>query len=191
MHAPRRTLGVALAAGLIFALAGCITLPGPRATVIPTRGAVTPVPSPSWETLAPTPAPTATVSPTSAPDALCVNGRAVLAGNDVVFSLTGDCADVTIAGNRIVVQMSGSADTVLLQGSNNDVTIGAMGKARIEGNDNTFVSGPIESLQIAGDRMRIDADGAIGDITVNGNDNTFSAPGYGTIQDNGGRNVFG
>lgn len=191
MHAPRRTLGVALAVASVFALAGCIALPGPRVTVVPTRGAVTPVPSPSWETLAPTPAPTATVSPTSAPDALCVNGKAVLAGNDVVFSLTGDCADVTIAGNRIVVQMDGSADTVLLQGSNNDVAIGDMGDVRIEGNDNSFVSGVIGSMQIAGDRMRIDADGAIGDITVNGNDNTFSASGYGTIQDNGGRNVFG
>ena len=160
MHAPRRTLGVALALATTLALAGCIVVPGPRTTVIPTRGPATPVPSPTWETLAPTPAPTVTVDPAPAPDALCVNGKAVLAGNDVSFAVTGDCAEVTIAGNRIIAQIAGSADTVLLQGSGNSVTIGDMGDVRIEGNDNSFVSGAIGSLQIAGDRMRIDADGA-------------------------------
>lgn len=191
MHSPRRTLGVAFAVASVFLLAGCIVLPGPRATVVPTTGPVSPLPTPTWETRAPTPAPTVTVDPAPAPDALCVGGKAVLVGNDVSFAVTGDCAEVTIAGNRIVVKMDGAARTVLLQGSNNTVAIGEMGDTRIEGNDNSFVTGSIGSLQIAGDRMRIDADGAIGDVTVNGNDNALTASDYGAIEDNGGRNVFG
>lgn len=140
MKTPIATL--ALAAGLVAALAGCTSShPTTSATSATTKS-----PSPAaTSTTAPSPTATsyqnragvADASQVTAPDkkvnATCKNGAATISENSAEITLKSDCAKVTVTAGNSIVHL-GDVKELVVKGNINRVEAGSVDKVTVEKN---------------------------------------------------------
>lgn len=149
MNGSRRTLSLLVTtAAVTIALSGCVSLPQPVVTRLPPGASA---PSPTAAAPA-TPSDEASVDTSPTPSASVPSSSPVadvIACGDGPVSLTGEESSVRLEGTCDSVIVSGTAFTV-------DAT-----------------AATIRTLEISGDRIRVDA-GAADTITLQGNDGVVS-----------------